>query len=240
LTDPRLARFAAAVQRPPGVAVSLDEAAFLIGDWDGASIDVDAGRAELDRIAAHAAARVVPPGPWAAPRAIAATLFDDLGFRGNADDYYDPKNSFLSHVLARRTGIPITLSIVYLEVARRIGLTAAGIGFPGHFLVRVWDDTADDIVVDPFHACAILGQSDLRTLLDKFAGPNASLDDALASVTTPQILMRMLLNLAGIYDRTRDESRLIEVLRRLAILDPTNPRIPAELAALRDRLSTLN
>src|SRR5262245_7672889 len=127
----RLARFRAAVDRP-AEAIELDVAALTLGDWDG-EVDVAAARAELDAIAA----RVPAPRDHAA---ISRTLYDDLGFHGNATDYYDPRNSFLADVLARRTGIPITLAVVFLEVARRVGLDARGVGFPGHFLVRVGDD----------------------------------------------------------------------------------------------------
>ena len=114
----RLARFTAAVDRP-AAEIELDVAALYIGDWDDDAIDVARARAELDRIAGLVAPRVAGDLPWSGARAIALTLFTDLGYRGNSADYYDPRNSFLSQVMARRTGIPITLSVLYLEVARR-------------------------------------------------------------------------------------------------------------------------
>src|SRR5689334_13701420 len=106
----RLARWKAVVDRPAD-AIELDLAALYIGDWES-EVDVGSARAELDRIAGLAAARD-DGEPWPASRALARTLFDDLGYRGNAADYYDPRNSFLGEVMTRRTGIPITLSVLY-------------------------------------------------------------------------------------------------------------------------------
>jgi regulator of sirC expression with transglutaminase-like and TPR domain len=233
----RLARWKAVVDRPAD-AIELDKAALYIGDWDG-EVDVGSARAELDRIAGLAAPHA-DGQPWPAARALARTLFGDLGYRGNSADYYDPRNSFLGEVMTRRTGIPITLSVLYLEVARRAGVDARGVGFPGHFLVRVHEGDGE-LVVDPFNGGAALDRADLEALLKKMAGDEAVLDDAaLAPVTTPQILSRMLLNLAGVYGRAGDLFRSLEVLERLAILDPDNPRLARDLEQLRSRVAGLN
>jgi regulator of sirC expression with transglutaminase-like and TPR domain len=230
-TAERLARFHVVVDRPAD-AIELDVAALTIGDWDG-DVDVAAARAELDAIAARV-------GADRDHAALARTLYAELGFHGNATDYYDPRNSFLVDVLARRTGIPISLGVLYLEVARRIGLPARGVGFPGHFLVRV-DDPAGERVIDPFNAGAVLAAADLRRLLAQVAGEAAVLDAAaLASVTTPQILARMLLNLAGIYGRRGDLFRSLEVLERLALIDRDNPRLARDLEQLRERVAAMN
>jgi regulator of sirC expression with transglutaminase-like and TPR domain len=235
-----LRRFAAAVQRPGG-AIALDEAALMIGAWD-VEVDVAGGQRALDDLASRAAAvrDQLGDAPWAGARAVARILFDDVGFRGNTDDYYDPKNSFLHEVLARRTGIPITLSVLYMEVARRIGVAAAGIGLPGHFLVRV-DEAPRALIVDPFHAAAELDHAAIEGLLHRVLGPEAQLEpEMLAPVATPRILMRVLANLAGIYGQRGDWFRSLEVLERLALLDPDNPRIAHELAQLRTRVADLN
>ncbi len=233
----RLARWKAIVDRPAD-AIELDAAALAVGDWDG-DVDIAAARAELDRIAGLAAPRIAGAGAVAA---LAETLFADLGYRGNSADYYDPRNSFLAEVMTRRTGIPITLSVLYLEVARRAGVDARGVGFPGHFLVRVVDPGAGgDVVVDPFGGGAVLGRADLVALLERMAGKDAVLDDAaVAAMGTPQILSRMLLNLAGIYGRAGDLFRSLEVLERLAVLDPDNPRLARDLEQLRSRVADLN
>jgi regulator of sirC expression with transglutaminase-like and TPR domain len=232
----RLARFKAVVDRPPA-EIELDLAALYIGDWDG-EVDITAARAELDRIAERAAAR--DGQRWSGARAIARTLFTELGFRGNSVDYYDPRNSFLSQVMTRKIGIPITLSVLYLEIARRAGIDARGVGFPGHFLVRVHEPDGE-LVVDPFNGGAALAPEDLAILLKQIAGDDARLGDQnLAAVTKPQILARMLLNLAGIYGRQGDLFRSLEVLERLQVLDRENPRLARDLEQLRSRVADLN
>ena len=240
----RLARFKAVVDRPPA-EIELDLAALYIGDWDG-EVDVEAARAELDRIADRE--RVGDGQRWSGARAITRTLFTELGFRGNSVDYYDPRNSFLSQVVTRRIGIPITLSVLYLEIARRAGIDARGIGFPGHFLVRVHEPDGE-LVIDPFNGGAALARGDLAVLLKQIAPRSSSaeredevrLDDpSLAAVTTPQILARMLLNLAGIYGRQGDLFRSLEVLERLQVLDRENPRLARDLEQLRSRVADLN
>jgi regulator of sirC expression with transglutaminase-like and TPR domain len=233
----RLARWKAVVDRPAD-AIELDLAALYIGDWEG-DVDVGSARAELDRIAGLAVPRD-DGQPWPRARALAQTLFGDLGYRGNSADYYDPRNSFLGEVMTRRTGIPITLCVLYLEVARRAGVDARGIGFPGHFLVRV-TEADGELIVDPFSGGGALARPDLEALHKKMTGEDAVLDDqALAPVTKPQILARMLLNLAGVYGRNGDLFRSLEVLERLAVLDPDNPRLARDLEQLRSRVAGLN
>jgi regulator of sirC expression with transglutaminase-like and TPR domain len=228
----RLARWKAVVDRP-AAEIELDTAALSLGDWDG-DVDVAGGRAELDRIAALVLAATAPGADRA--DAMAATLFERLGFAGNTVEYFDPRNSFLGEVLARRTGIPITLSVVYLEVARRVGLPAHGVGFPGHFLVRI-----DRGVIDPFNGGIVLETPDLERLLEQTSGKDARLAEPhLATVTTPQILARMLLNLAGVYGRLGDLFRSLEVLERLALIDRDNPRLARDLEQLRARVGDLN
>src|SRR6185369_878017 len=96
---------------------------------------------------------------------LAEHLFSALGFRGNAEEYYDPRNSFMNDVLDRRLGIPISLSILYVEVARRAGVRASGVGFPGHFLVRIERESGDPLIVDPFNSGRVLGRPTLESML---------------------------------------------------------------------------
>lgn len=165
-------------------------------------------------------------------RAQARALSDYLGlacgFRGNAEDYYEPKNSFLNDVLTRRVGIPISLSVVYVEVARRAGVPASGVGFPGHFLVRV-EDADRPVVLDPFNRGVILGEADLVRLLQQsgYRGPFAP---AMLDPTPPrQVLARMLMNLRGIYAARGDIARLLLVIDRFLDL------FPESTEELRDR-----
>lgn len=164
-----------------------------------------------------------------------AYLFDEEGFTGNRERYDDPSNSFLNEVLERRTGIPITLALVYIEVARRAGIHVEGVNFPGHFLLRyppVQNDSAlhTDLILDPFHRGARLSESDCRRLLQRRVGEEAAFDpDLLAPASKPQMLTRMLLNLKRIYVRLHSFPQARNVTELLLAVDP-----PA-LAELRDR-----
>jgi regulator of sirC expression with transglutaminase-like and TPR domain len=243
-----LDRFADVVQRDDD-RIELDVAALLIGESECDVLDVAAYRGRLDDIAARAATAIsamdvaseTAARPWPAARAMAATLFGELGFRGNTVEYYDPRNSFLGEVIDRRVGIPITLSVLYLEIARRVGIPAVGVGFPGHFLVRVDGGSAAPLIVDAFDGGAELGRPELATLLARTAGPGTELDDTmLEPVSKRTILTRMLTNLAGIYGRVGDLHRSLEILERQSLLDPENGRIGVALDALRRRLAALN
>jgi regulator of sirC expression with transglutaminase-like and TPR domain len=236
--SPGLARFSEVVGRDD---FPLDHAALLIGAWDYPERDLEAYREMLDGIAARIRPDVAraPDGVGRA-NAISGWLFDRLGYSGNTTDYYDPKNSFLADVIERRTGIPISLSVLYLEVARRVGVLAQGVNFPGHFLVRVAIEDAW-LFLDPYSRGAVLTPADLENLLRKTTTPNAVLEPSvIAAASKRQIVARMLVNLAGIYGRQGDLPRSLDVLERLAVLEPSNPRIARDLAQLRERVVALN
>ncbi len=171
-----------------------------------------------------------------AAAAISHHLYATLGFAGNEGDYYDPRNSLLSDVLDRKSGIPISLALVYCEVARRAGVRAEGVAFPGHFLVRVFGANETEALVDPFYGGRVLDDAALETLLDRVAG-QASASPSGARVTAEMtaaaspraFLTRWLLNLRGIYLSRGDLSRALLVVDRLVSL---NPR---ERGYLRDR-----
>jgi regulator of sirC expression with transglutaminase-like and TPR domain len=219
----------------------LDHAALLIGAWDYPERDLGGYRSQLDAIA-----RLTEPaveraaGGIGRARAISDCLFDRLGFHGNTGDYYDPRNSFLCDVLDRRCGIPISLSVLYLEVSRRVGVLSQGVNFPGHFLVRVAIEDAW-LFIDPFSGGRTLAPADLEALLRRTTTPDAVLEPSvIAAATKRQILARMLVNLAGIYGRNGDLPRSLDVLERLAVLEPGNPRISRDLTQLRARVDHLN
>jgi regulator of sirC expression with transglutaminase-like and TPR domain len=151
-------------------------------------------------------------------------LFDELGFTGNAADYYDPRNSYLNEVLDRRLGIPITLSIVYVEIGQRIGLALRGVSFPGHFLVKCTVRNGT-IVLDPYVRGASLGMDDLRQRIRAVQGEavQASDDDLrrmLAAAGKKDILARVLRNLKGIYRQKRQLERALSASMRIIALDP--------------------
>jgi regulator of sirC expression with transglutaminase-like and TPR domain len=172
--------------------------------------------------------------------ALNRAFFEHLGFRGNQDDYYDPRNTFLNEVIDRRTGVPITLSLLYIELGRRVGLELAGLSFPGHFLVRY--QAGDGLVfIDPFHQGARLDLAALEARLRRVVGPNAELaPEHLEPASKQHMLTRMLTNLAAIYRRAGDVFRGIAVLERMLVLDPDNQRIEGELKQLQRRAEGLN
>jgi regulator of sirC expression with transglutaminase-like and TPR domain len=234
-------RFADAVQRPED-QLELDRASLLLGEWELGHVDIGRYRSVLDDLAISAdrARAELSDRSFAGARAVTRVLFLERGFRGNADDYYDPRNSFLADVLDRRLGIPITMCVLYMEVARRIGERVSGIGFPGHFLVRAFDDDRA-VVIDPFHHGAVLGKDDLQALVTRVVGPEARLEAShLAPISQGQILTRMLINLAGIYGKRGDLFASLEVLERLHLLDVDNTKLTRELESLRSRVGQLN
>lgn len=156
-------------------------------------------------------------------------LYDDLEFSGNEADYYDPRNSFLNEVIDRRTGIPITLSLVYLEVAKRIDFPMVGIGMPGHFLIKPNFEDAG-IFVDAFNGGEILFPEDCQARLSQIYGQPMELQPAfLAPVSSKQLLGRMLGNLKAIYLNQRDAARVMGTIERILLL------FPSALGELRDR-----
>lgn len=157
-------------------------------------------------------------------------LFDEEGFSGNRETYDDPRNSFLNEVLDRRTGIPISLAVVYLEVGHRAGLRLSGVNFPGHFLLRATGSAGEDLIVDPFHEGAVLSEIDCRQLLASHVGDEAAFDGSLlAPATRHDIVVRMLVNLKRLYVGMRSfpQARFISTL--LLAVDPS------ALGELRDR-----
>jgi regulator of sirC expression with transglutaminase-like and TPR domain len=231
------AQLADAADRP---GPDLAQPAFLIARLEYRNLDPGPYLDQLDQWGEAAFHRVQgDPGhdaPLAARvDALNRYLFNELGFSGNREQYEDPRNSCLNEVLDRRTGIPITLSLVYIEVARRAGIRAEGVNFPGHFLVRVLqdlhtDDPGDGLIVDPFHGGAILNEHECRVLLHRHMGEEAAWGpELLARATRRQILVRMLLNLKRLYVKWRSfpQARIItDLLLALS---------PSAVTELRDR-----
>jgi regulator of sirC expression with transglutaminase-like and TPR domain len=212
--------FAQLVQGPE-VAIDLAQAALLIAKEEYPDLDVAVCLARLDAMSEEV--QRLADGSLDPQRLIAALnehLFQQLGFRGNSENYHDPKNSFLNEVLDRRTGIPITLSVVYLEVARRIGFPLHGVGMPGHFLVK-YEGRDEEIVVDPFDGGRILSNPDYQRILDRIYGGKLRFERGmLATLGTRKILARMLTNLKAIYFNNQEYAKALSIVERLVILQP--------------------
>ena len=194
-------------------------------------VDAHALARELDLIAEAVRGREVqPPGPGPLARAVTAELFEALGYRGNREHYTDPENSYINRVIERRLGIPITLSLVYMEIAQRVGLECDGIGFPGHFLVRCGGD--DGFFLDPFNGGEQLSRQDLEGRLEGHTADLPSLDSLLAAVTRRQILQRMLVNLCVAYQGMGDAPRWIAALGFRLRLEPWNATLYLERGLL--------
>jgi regulator of sirC expression with transglutaminase-like and TPR domain len=213
----------------PDDELDLLEGALLIASDARPGLDPHAVEDEIDGLAAPLKARRIGelPAPTQA-RVLADHLFVGFGFHGNDADYYDPRNSFLDEVIARRTGIPISLSVLYVEVARRAGVMASPVGFPGHFLVRI-DDAERRTVVDPFHGGGALDEVALADLLRRSGSKLRYSSELVAPTPVRQVLARMLMNLRGIYASRGDFRRLLVVIDRLIDL------MPAATDELRER-----
>lgn len=222
-------RFTDLVQGPEA-SLPLDEAALLIAAHAHPDLDVEAGLRHLDDLAAGCEEPTLD--------GLRRHLFRDLGFSGNAVDYYDPRNSYLDDVLERRTGIPITLSILAMEVGRRIGARLAGVSMPGHFLLR--DRVDPDVFLDPFSRGALLDRRACEARFRAVQGPGAAFDPAfLEPVGRQSILVRVLTNLRAVHQAASDTAALAWVLRlRLAIpeVDRGERRTLASVLAAQGRV----
>ena len=208
----------------PEDEIDLAEAALIVAAHEYPGLDVGAYLARLDGLAATLKRRLRGDiGPTERLMALNHYLFDEVGFAGNVDDFYDPRNSFLNEVLDRRLGIPITLSLVHVEVGRRVGLALHGVSFPGHFLVKcIMRNGA--VVLDPYARGASLSLEDLQERLKVLRGGATPASDMvgqmLAAAGKKAILARMLRNLKGIYRQRGDLPRALACADRVISLEP--------------------
>jgi regulator of sirC expression with transglutaminase-like and TPR domain len=215
-----LSEFARYVARPAD-QIHLDEAALLLARTEYPDLDV---RAQLLRLDALAARAQCSPGQSAHANieGLNRLLFEEENFSGNEEEYDDPRNSYLNDVLDRKMGIPITLSLVYQEVARRCGLPVVGVGFPGHFLAK-YVAASGEILVDPYRRGAILSLQDCEERLKAQFGQEAEfLPSYVAGSTTKQTLTRMLNNLKGTYFRRRDYVKVLLMIEMALAVDPAS------------------
>ena len=210
--------------RQPEERIDLAMAALYIAKEEYPNLDEREYINALDTMAAEVEERLSSDRyPLRLVRTINHYLYDDLGFVGNSDDYYNPRNSFLNDVIDRRTGIPITLSLVYLEIARRIDFPMVGIGMPGHFLIRPeFEDVG--IFIDTFNRGEILFPEDCEERLTQIYGRTIPLLPKFVEPIGPQrFLARMLTNLKMIYLNRQDGWKALAAIERILLLFPEAP-----------------
>ena len=221
--------FVRAVGRPEP-ALDLARAALLVAAESDPRLDVDSQLHTLDSWAAELRARLEPG--WNNLQKLArlrSFVFEELGFRGDSKDYFSPSNSLLHQVMERRLGVPLTLSIIFMELGWRVGIPFEGVGFPGHFLVRLTGEPRD-LVLDPFNHGRTMHEEDCRRLLDEVTGGRLEFDGRLlASVTKRDIITRLLMNLKGAYLRANQDEGALAAVERLLLIHPE------DLDEVRDR-----
>jgi regulator of sirC expression with transglutaminase-like and TPR domain len=220
-SDASLAAFAVAVDRPDD-QIHLAHAALLIAAGEQPDLNVDEYLGRLSALAE--AAEPVRRADDALGRLhrLREYLFEELGFSGDRKDYFDPRNSHLNEVLNRRLGIPITLSLVLIEVGRRLDLEMEGIGLPGHFITgaRI---AGEQVLLDPFNRGALLTTESCRELVSHALGrPVRLAPEHFAPVGNRQFLTRMLANLKGVYWRREAWDQVVRVIDRLLVLNPAS------------------
>jgi regulator of sirC expression with transglutaminase-like and TPR domain len=204
--------------------MNLAEAALLLAKDEYPTLDIDDYLGRLDDLASRVRARLSANANVEETLVtMNQVLFDEFGFAGNTDDYYDPRNSFLNDVLDRKLGIPITLCILYMETAHRLGLDLEGVSFPGHFLVK-FSTAEGELVLDPFSGGMPVSEEELVERLEETYGEQAavsmSVPELLATADKKDILVRMLRNLKGTYLRREQLHKALTVVNRILQIAP--------------------
>ena len=203
----------------PDEDIDLGRAALLIAATEYPRLNLDRELFKLDGIAEGGAGRMDDDTPLYQLNTLSEYLFDELKFAGNHTNYHDPRNSFLNDVIERRLGIPITLSLLYLEVGKRLGVPLLGIGMPGHFIVRHRDEF--DVFVDPFHGGILLSEDECAERLKQVTqGSLAWNPEFLEPVSSREFIARMLRNLKVVYLQRRNYERVLATIDRVIALQP--------------------
>jgi regulator of sirC expression with transglutaminase-like and TPR domain len=227
--------FAALVGRTDDERIDLLRAALMIARAEYPELKAEPYVARIEALARRVIVQVADYGD--ANDTIAAlnrVLFDEEGFRGNRDDYYDSRNSFLNDVIDRKLGIPITLSVVYMEVAKRAGLPLFGVGMPGHFLLKHYDPEGRQVLIDVYSRGAIVSSGECQSKLDEiYSGQIELQPEFLVAVSKRQILTRMLNNLKNIYATTRCFRKALPIVDMILAIYPRSPEDVKQRAMLR-------
>ena len=219
--------------------IDLLRAALTFARIEDSQLDIEHYVGRVDELAARVAGQIQEPDdPGQIIGALNHVLFQEEMFRGNTVDYYSPRNSFLHDVLDRRLGIPITLALVYMEVARRVSFQLFGVGMPGHFLLKHYDVDGHSILIDAFERGSIITEEDCRQKLDSiYSGQLALQPEFLLPVTRRQMLTRMLNNLRSVYLSQRDFRRAVQIVDLILVIYPRSPEDMKQRAVLRYNLN---
>lgn len=219
--------FASQIQRPEE-DLELDLAALYLAGEEYPLLDVRTYRSQLDSLAAEVRNGAADgTNERSLVDALNRHLFEQAGFTGNTDNYYSAENNYLNRVLDTHTGIPVTLSLIYLEIGKRLGIRCHGVGLPGHFLVRL-DEL--DLYLDPFNKGQLLSAADCRRVVRDLMGPYFPWrEEYLAPYSKRDILYRILNNLKGIYLHARDYPRATGCLERIALIRPSASHLNRDL-----------
>ena len=214
--------------------IDLIRAALLIARTEYPNLDIEAYAARMEELARRVASLAPDIDPQRTLAALNQVLFEEVKLRGNREDYYDPRNSFLNDVLERGLGIPITLSIVYMEVARRVGFHLSGVGMPGHFLLKHYCEGGEEMLIDCFNRGDILSRQDCQSRLDEiYSGEMTLRPEFLHPISRRQILTRMLNNLKTVYLSTRNFRKALPIQDLILVIYPRSSEDVKQRALLR-------
>jgi regulator of sirC expression with transglutaminase-like and TPR domain len=221
----------------PDEAFELARAALLVAAESDLDVDIDGELRQLEAWASELQRRCPPDLNNLQKLArLRSFVFDDLKFRGDHRDYYSPSNSLLHEVMKRRLGIPLTLSIVFMELGWRIGVPFEGVGFPGHFLVRLPGEPRD-LLIDPYKRGMMVREEDCRQMLLEATGGRLTFDSSFtASVGKREMIARLLQNLKGAYIRAGEDALALSAIERLLLIEPGDPEETRDRGLLQFRL----
>ncbi len=222
-------------------AADLTRAALLVARLEYPTLDIEACLHKLQALAETVAPKFeADRSPPHVIQTLNRFLFDQEGFQGNTKDYYDPRNSLLNDVIERRMGIPITLSVVYLDMARRLNLPFFGVGLPGHFVVK-YDDGDTLLFVDSFYGGEILDRPSCVERALSVLGKAVAVEDIdFGAVTERAVIQRMLGNLRGIYTSGEQYRKAAQILYLLSALDPTDAELHKQRALMHYQIRDLS
>jgi regulator of sirC expression with transglutaminase-like and TPR domain len=214
--------------------IDLIRAGLVIARTEYPTLDLEAYVENVEELARRVASLSPDLHPQLTLSALNKVLFEDVKLLGNRADYYNPRNSFLNDVLDRGLGIPITLAIIYMEVARRVGLHLSGVGMPGHFLLKHYAEDGKETLIDCFNRGDILSRQDCQTRLDEiYSGEMRLRQEFLHPISRRQILTRMLNNLKTVYLSTRNFRKALVIADLILVIHPRSPEDVKQRALLR-------